>query len=764
MIYDFFGYCKSLGIWNNGGRAGYGRLSDTTVIDDGLITDSGQCRCYDDDVDTYPNTRTGDSITFLAFQKDGGHMSGNSNNRTYWPITGMTPQSDFSVFSLNWPRRLIAEMDTTLFKVGRDTSSRGGMVAVWVRPDGSVYISDDYDKTSIVDGLNGAGVIRVGWPVLTVVSFSGGNVNVWINGVLEISGPFYGSSQDTSGSMEQGLEVRNKSNLYSNYLSGNHDRTDTVLTFTENLKPGWPDSGYAAIGSQFIKYTGKTANTLTGVTWDELGFYGYNRAKSSASCRPLVATTLCGWVGGMGWANSAVSEAEAIEMARQAGFLGAPEGAGALVNPMNWSNCRLPKTTPIAADSSEIVQKLLSCTDDNTPFVGSKPWVNTNIFTFAVYKTEPDTIIQPITPKAGQTMDGNGRLNLRFCMEVARIPPDAQPGKGLSGGYADGEMVVYDPQRDMIFDGYHAEWKTPQVPPAAGVLEVKLGGVTGSASSSQGYYGYDGSQERAGANNAGGWGGAATGIGYHTGLTTGFEFDKGIPQKALAMSMPIIAPGGLGDGYVFPASSRDGTAVGDEAQYGVKEGVMFRLPHDYDWRQHTNEVTRFACRALVEFGGVVRDRAGNVVGFYLEDGEIFEQRHGFDPYTGRMPIVNGTKLPDMPWDLLEVVDPDWLESFGYKNEQASGELPVNLEIEDQKKNVYIGETPMTVFGQDSQRRSIFINNTSASVIYYGKTPDQCLDKKAFINPGESIKRIGYYGELMIYCPDRVEIEVGEFVT
>ena len=214
------------------------------------------------------------------------------------------------------------------------------------------------------------------------------------------------------------------------------------------------------------------------------------------------------------------------------------------------------------------------------------------------------------------------------------IPPEAHPAAG-----ADGHMVIYQPDRDLMWemwraqeepDGWHAAW----------------GGAMRRVSQSAGYFTRRSWPVLKGLEGFN-WGGTATSLPVGAGVITIQDLKKGKIDHALAAAAPSACAGF----FLYPAQRTDGN---DRRPDCLPEGARLRLDPSADV-SNLPRITRMIARAAQKYGFIVRDQTrGQALSLFAEQPPL-----GTDPYNGPSGLFYGLPawrtLQNFPWRQLQLM-------------------------------------------------------------------------------------------------------------
>ncbi|MBV9213183.1 MAG: hypothetical protein JOZ25_06005 [Actinobacteria bacterium] len=290
-----------------------------------------------------------------------------------------------------------------------------------------------------------------------------------------------------------------------------------------------------------------------------------------------------------------------------------------LFAPTSFWNAALPANAALDPRSSQLSAALQG--EILKEMAGNYgPWINT-----AEYSVSDYTVGAQVPP-VHVTLDAP-YPDIQRDFDAVPIPTGAHVALGKDGSLGDGQLAIYQPSTDTMWefwllqlraDGWHAAW----------------GGKMTNVSTNPGYF-------------PGNLGASGTSLPLLGGLMTIHELQAGQINHALAVALPNTAAGTV----TWPAQRGDGGTTGPTA---IPEGTHFRIDPSVDLSSLNLTPTGLAiARAAQKYGFVVRDTSGCFV-FYAED----PTSTGSDPYGqifgGQWP---NQVLQNFPWDHLQVVSP-----------------------------------------------------------------------------------------------------------
>jgi hypothetical protein len=296
-------------------------------------------------------------------------------------------------------------------------------------------------------------------------------------------------------------------------------------------------------------------------------------------------------------------------------------------SPASFWNRPLAPSAPIAANSAAYVAEL------DRQRQTAEPWINTDRFSVPVYRVGPG---QPTVPVHIRRQGSTPEPALVAALTAVPLPSDAQPAAGT-----DHHLVAWQPSTDEM-------WEFWELRREGGEWVAAAGGAMRNVSANIGFF-----DEEAWPGATTHWGATATALPLVGGLITIEELREQRIEHALAFSIPEPSPA-----FVWPAQRSDGF---DTAATAIPEGTLFRLPADLDLEALELPPPLLAIATAVQrWGMVVRDTAGCVC-FYGEAPLPGEANPYPSLLEGEFP---NNLLERFPWEQLEVVEPNPLETSG----------------------------------------------------------------------------------------------------
>ncbi|GAB76705.1 Di-glucose binding within endoplasmic reticulum [Austwickia chelonae] len=211
------------------------------------------------------------------------------------------------------------------------------------------------------------------------------------------------------------------------------------------------------------------------------------------------------------------------------------------------------------------------------------------------------------------------------------VPDYARPAAG-----SDGEMSIYDPQTDQLWEFWQMRRNT-----TTGRWEACWGGRIDKVSTNQGIFPR--------------WYGATgTGVAMAAGMISLDEVRKGSINHAMYLAAMNIQQY---PEISWPALRGDGNLVDPNV---VREGQRLRLDPNLDLdRYNLTPVGRMVAEAAKKYGFIVSDRSGSVA--VIGEAGLREQSlTGTNPWPG---LLGGTPsyevMRNFPWEAIQVVAKDW---------------------------------------------------------------------------------------------------------
>lgn len=204
------------------------------------------------------------------------------------------------------------------------------------------------------------------------------------------------------------------------------------------------------------------------------------------------------------------------------------------------------------------------------------------------------------------------------------IPVNALPAAG-----SDGEMSIYDPATDQLWEF----WKMSR--DSKNQWQACWGGRIDNFSTKEAIF-------------PTGFGASASGMAISPGMITLDDIRRGRIDHAIALAVPH--PSGLG--HSWPANRTDGTSTDPNAPY---EGQRLRLPANLDLDKYNLTPTgRMIAEAAQKYGFIVTDNAG-AVSVTAESSRVVTAQTGRDPWSAYLGSDAWSTMRDFPWTELEAL-------------------------------------------------------------------------------------------------------------
>jgi hypothetical protein len=240
------------------------------------------------------------------------------------------------------------------------------------------------------------------------------------------------------------------------------------------------------------------------------------------------------------------------------------------------------------------------------------------------------------------------------ALRAARAAGVPIPDEAQAAGGTDGQMIIYQPATDTMWEFWRARKDLE------GNWHAAWGGVIPNVSKNPGHY-----EDLVTVSASGGyaekhqWGGPSSSIPNLPGLITVDQLRSGVIGHALVFSTWANKP----NEWVYPAQRTDGRCRGEEGQYcsDIPQGARFRLDPKFDVSRIPHPIVRMMAKAVQDYGMVLNNTTGSGVSFYVEG------------WRGHVPVVNpyyGTEglfradpdqllttefMREFPWDRLQML-------------------------------------------------------------------------------------------------------------
>jgi hypothetical protein len=256
--------------------------------------------------------------------------------------------------------------------------------------------------------------------------------------------------------------------------------------------------------------------------------------------------------------------------------------------------------------------------------------INTTRYSAPVYTVGAQ---QPVVPVKWSNCQNSPWSDQRFAGQIAAvpIPVDAVPSAGT-----DGEIVIYQPSTDSIWELWRAEKR-------ADGWYACWGGRLDCASRTEGVFPFP-------------YGVAATGLSLLGGMMFIDELQAGHLDHVLHLALPETQK----SVFSWPANRTDGRIVDANA---IPQGLRFGLDPTINvdaLRMHP--LGKIIAKAIQQYGLVVRDTSGAVT-LYAENPQPILTKTGVNPFTA---LYAGSPayliMRGFPWGLLYALPVDYGKS------------------------------------------------------------------------------------------------------
>lgn len=280
-----------------------------------------------------------------------------------------------------------------------------------------------------------------------------------------------------------------------------------------------------------------------------------------------------------------------------------------------WTN-PLPAATELHPQSATFVANL----DYQIKRYYGAPAINTASNTAPVYLAQPDERLTTVRYSNCQLKGWTDPGFLRQLEQVP-LPPAAVPARG-----SDGEMIIYQPSTDRVWEFWRAEKRTDG-------WYACWGGRLDNASKSQGIHQYP-------------YGVTATGLSLLGGMIQHEEVVLGHIDHVIDIALPETRK----KVYSWPANRTDGRV--DKAD-AIPQGLRFRLDPSLDVEALTlHPVAKMMARAIQRYGIVVRDSSG-AVSFYFQNPANLNMGNPYSASFAGTPTYS--ILKGFPWSRLQAL-------------------------------------------------------------------------------------------------------------
>jgi hypothetical protein len=312
-------------------------------------------------------------------------------------------------------------------------------------------------------------------------------------------------------------------------------------------------------------------------------------------------------------------------------LLAAPAGASAATTakqcffPSSFFCQKVASTAKLDPDSSSMVRQLRNmayAVDPDTEFDCGRAVLTDNPLKWT---SQELLYCTKLTYRAGINYDDYAPMLYTVGAGQARIPVvldnnDAAlkawfaagvpiPDEAQAAGGTDGQMIVYQPSTDTMWEFWRARKDIN------GTWHASWGGVIKNVSQNPGHY-EDIIGPSGGYIERHQWGGPSSSIPNLPGLITTDQLRSGVIGHALVFATWANKP----NEWVYPAQRTDGRCQGDSGQYcsDIPQGARFRLDPKFDVSKISHPVTRMLAKAVQDYGMVLNNTTGSGVSFYAE--------------------------------------------------------------------------------------------------------------------------------------------------
>ena len=287
----------------------------------------------------------------------------------------------------------------------------------------------------------------------------------------------------------------------------------------------------------------------------------------------------------------------------------------------------IPKDIPLHPESENLAREFVR---QVKAYYGHAA-INTSRFSAPIYVVGPDTQPSVVMP---WDCKKRGKLDKRLAAQwrTVPIPPNAEPSHD-----SDGEMTVYQPATDTLWEFFKARRKT------GGRWEACWGGRMRNVSGNAGIWPHP-------------YGATATGLPIIGGTITVDELRRGRIDHVMGISLVQVEDWRV---FSWPANRSDGYNP-SRLPNRVPEGLRFRLDPQLDVDAlQLHPVARIIAKAAQTYGFVVWDKGG-AIALRAEDPKRFTTVGQPDPYPELWKGVPPSKiLTNFPWDRLQFLPVDY---------------------------------------------------------------------------------------------------------
>ncbi len=286
----------------------------------------------------------------------------------------------------------------------------------------------------------------------------------------------------------------------------------------------------------------------------------------------------------------------------------------------------IPLDAPLAANSSNYVSEFIRQFHTHYGTVS----ITTDSFNAPVYVVEPGTPTVAVNQWKCQV---NSTLSPTLKTQLSSVPI---PSNALSSPDSDGEMIIYDPTSDTL-------WEFWQIHKVKGKWQACWGGQIENYLTSSGIFSFP-------------YGVTATGLPLAAGQITAEELQNGQINHVMGIALVDLADKSI---YSWPANRSDGKNLRNLPNQ-IPEGTRFRLDPTINVNTlNLTPVGKIIAKAAQTYGFVVWDKSGAIT-LRAENVLSYTVKGSANPY----PALFGGKqnwaiLQNFPWDKLQFLVPDY---------------------------------------------------------------------------------------------------------
>lgn len=298
-----------------------------------------------------------------------------------------------------------------------------------------------------------------------------------------------------------------------------------------------------------------------------------------------------------------------------------------LYNNSYWTT-KIPKDVALDPQSAQKAAQVAAQARDHYNGLG----LNTSDYAPAFFVASPSDPRVNFGSNNCQGKSGAWDTDLKNWLKNVPIPSNAKPSTGK-----DGEMVIYDPESDTVWN----TWVTKN--PSPGVWNACWGGRITNASTSNAIFDYPSGTTAAGLEFT-----AGTIYPHELLAATNEKYDT--IQHALHIAMPQSASWGS---WSWPANRTDGNG-GSYAPH-LQQGQRMRLDPNFQIPNNWHPGNKAIAKAMQDYGVVLRDTSGAVNLYGINQSSF--PGHA-NPWSGGA-AFDWQQLAQMPLDKLQVLPVDW---------------------------------------------------------------------------------------------------------